>query len=269
MNQYEDYKLDNPIWYALNETHKQYAVEFNGCKFYKPEYSPFGGMGKGGDTALATDQYSKLTALFYMVGDPPIVGNSARIKKQLTANQMILYKPFPFEITETIIRLETQEQKKELYELVNLVQPGFIRGKTRAMGTYFGIYADKQLVAVSGERVEMSSYTEVSAVVTHPDFRKRGFAKQLLKQTTDKIFSDKKIPEEELPKNWNHYPSPDALKSIGKSWIELGNFCTLQIPSAVNPIESNYLINVKHPLMEKIKIKEVTPFRIDHRLSKY
>ena len=78
-----------------------------------------------------------------------------------------------------------------------------------------------------------------------------------------------KIPEEELPKNWNHYPSPDALKSIGKSWIELGNFCTLQIPSAVNPMESNYLINVKHPLMEKIKIKEVTPFRIDHRLSKY
>ena len=77
------------------------------------------------------------------------------------------------------------------------------------------------------------------------------------------------IPEEELPKNWNHYPSPDALKSIGKSWIELGNFCTLQIPSAVNSMESNYLINVNHPLMEKIKIKEVTPFRIDNRLSKY
>ena len=78
-----------------------------------------------------------------------------------------------------------------------------------------------------------------------------------------------KIPEEDLPKNWNHYPSPDALKSICKSWIELGNFCTLQIPSAVNSMESNYLINVKHPLMEKIKIKEVTPFRIDNRLSKY
>ena len=77
------------------------------------------------------------------------------------------------------------------------------------------------------------------------------------------------IPEEELPKNWNHYPSPDALKSIGKSWIELGNFCTLQIPSAVNSMESNYLINMKHTLMEKIKIKEVTPFRIDNRLSKY
>lgn len=33
-----------------------------------------------------------------------------------------------------------------------------------------------------------------------------------------------KIPKEELPKNWKHYHSPDALKSIGKSWIELGIF---------------------------------------------
>ena len=194
MNQEEDYKLDNPIWYALNETHKQYAVEFNGCKFYKPEYSPFGGVGKREDTALATDKYSKHTSLFYMVGDPPIAGSNARIKKQLIANQMILYKHFAFEITETIVRLETEKQKKELYDLVNLVQPGFIRKKTAAMGTNFGIYSDKQLVAVSGERIEMNSYLEVSAVVTHPDFRKRGYAKQLLKKTTDKIFSDKKTP---------------------------------------------------------------------------
>jgi predicted GNAT family acetyltransferase len=62
------------------------------------------------------------------------------------------------------------------------------------MGTYFGIYSNKRLVAASGERVEMNSYSEVSAVVTHPNYRKRGYAKQLLKQTTDKIFSDNKIP---------------------------------------------------------------------------
>lgn len=226
MKQDEDYKLDNPIWHALNETHKQYAVEFNGCKFYKPEYSPFGGMGEGGDTALATDQYSKLTPLFYMVGDPPIAGSSARIKKQLTANQMILYKPFAFEISEKIVELESQEQKKELYELVNLVQPGFIRERTAAMGTYFGIYADKQLVAVSGERVEMNSYSEVSAVVTHPEFRKRGFAKQLLKQTTDKIFSDKKIPI--LHVDENNTSAIELYEQLGFATRRKMSFCLLE-----------------------------------------
>jgi hypothetical protein len=109
MLQNEDYKLDNPIWHALNETHKQYAVEFNGCKFYKPEFTPFGSMGEGGDISLALDQYSKLTSLFYMVGNPPKAGSNARIKKQLTANQMILYKPFVFEVTETIVRLKTKK----------------------------------------------------------------------------------------------------------------------------------------------------------------
>ena len=226
MNLDEDYKLDNPIWYALNETHKQYVVEFNGCKFYKPEYSPFGGTGKGGDTALATDQYSKLTALFYMVGDPPIAGSNARIKKQLTANQMILYKPFAFEITERIIELETQGQKKELYELVNLVQPGFIREKTVAMGKHFGIYSDKQLVAVSGKRVEMNSYSEVSAVVTHPEFRKRGFAKQLLKRTTDKIFSDKKTPILHVDENNAH--AIQLYEQLGFVTRRKMGFCMLE-----------------------------------------
>ena len=31
-------------------------------------------------------------------------------------------------------------------------------------------------------------------MVTLPDFRKKGYAKQLLKKTTDKIFSENKIP---------------------------------------------------------------------------
>jgi predicted GNAT family acetyltransferase len=74
------------------------------------------------------------------------------------------------------------------------VQPGFIREKTVQIGSYFGIYSGKKLIAASGERIKMNSFTEVSAVVTLPDFRKRGYAQQLLKKTTDKIFSENKIP---------------------------------------------------------------------------
>ena len=33
-----------------------------------------------------------------------------------------------------------------------------------------------------------------------------------------------KIPEEELPKNWNHYPSPDALKTLVKAGLSWGIF---------------------------------------------
>jgi predicted GNAT family acetyltransferase len=92
----------------------------------------------------------------------------------------------------------------ELYDLVNFVQPGFIREKTVYMGTYFGIYAGDKLVAASGERIQMNSFTEVSAVVTHPEFRKKGYAKQLVKKTTDKIFADNKTPVLHVDENNLH-----------------------------------------------------------------
>lgn len=192
MNQDEDYKLDNPVWYALKEIHKQYAIEFNVCKFYYPELSTFGTIGPNGVTEIASDQYGQLTSLFYMVGGSPKTGLQTQIKKQLTANQMIIYTPFDLELTESIIILDSKEQKKELYDLVNFVQPGFIREKTVQMGTYFGIYKDNRLIAASGERIKLNAFTEVSAVVTHPNYIRKGYAKQLIKQTTDKIFTEKK-----------------------------------------------------------------------------
>lgn len=75
---------------------------------------------------------------------------------------------------------------------MNFVQPGFIREKTVQMGTYFGIYKDNRLIAASGERIKLNAFTEVSAVVTHPNYIRKGYAKQLIKQTTDKIFTEKK-----------------------------------------------------------------------------
>jgi len=194
MNQDEDYKLDNPIWYALKEIHKQYAIEFNGCKFYYPELSTFGAIGPNGVSEKASDQYGQLTSLFYMVGGSPKTGLQTQIKKQITANQMILFTPFDIELTESITILDSDEQKKELYDLVDFVQPGFIREKTVEMGTYFGIYKDNRLIAASGERMKLNAFTEVSSVVTHPNYNRKGYAKQLIKQTTDKIFAEKKIP---------------------------------------------------------------------------
>ncbi|MDG1252000.1 MAG: hypothetical protein P8N55_07850 [Flavobacteriaceae bacterium] len=40
---------------------------------------------------------------------------------------MILFTPFDKELTESITILDSDEQKKELYDLVNFVEPGFIR----------------------------------------------------------------------------------------------------------------------------------------------
>ncbi len=49
-------------------------------------------------------------------------------------------------------------------------------------------------MAVAGERMKMNSYTEVSAVVTHPEHTGKGYAKQLIAFTTNRIFRENKTP---------------------------------------------------------------------------
>ena len=76
-------------------------------------------------------QYSKLTSSFYMVDEPPEISKNTKVIIQLNGHQMTTYKPLEVEIKESIVELKFEFQKKELFDLVNLVQPGFVRKKER------------------------------------------------------------------------------------------------------------------------------------------
>lgn len=86
------------------------------------------------------------------------------------------------------------QHSEDLFNLVNTVQPGYFKNKTSQLGSYYGIYKNGELVAVTGERMKMNSYTEVSAVVTHGEHTGKGYAKHLISYSVNKIFSENKIP---------------------------------------------------------------------------
>jgi predicted GNAT family acetyltransferase len=96
-------------------------------------------------------------------------------------------------ITETITLLD-EANADEMYALINLVQPGYYKRDTRLMGDYFGIRIEGRLVAITGERMRMDGFTEISAVVTHPDFSGRGFARQLVAHVSNKNLTRGIIP---------------------------------------------------------------------------
>jgi len=187
-------KLDNPVYYALIEMHKHLAIDYNEIKFYQPNYCSFGGFIKLDNSETAIEKYSELTGNFYVVGDKPNFNNKVKLKNELVCNQMILDKAYPIKTTEQIIELQTTTQKADLLNLVNLVQPGYFKNKTSEMGSYYGIYKNDRLVAVTGERMKMNEFTEVSAVVTDPLYTRKGFAKLLVSFTCNKIFDEGKIP---------------------------------------------------------------------------
>jgi len=106
---------------------------------------------------------------------------------------MIINNTIEIEIKEPIIQL-TNQHEDVLYQLVDLVQPGYFKRKTNLLGDYFGIFKNDELIAVTGERLKMNDFTEVSAVVTHPNHTGKGYAKQLIAHTINNIFTQNKIP---------------------------------------------------------------------------
>jgi predicted GNAT family acetyltransferase len=62
------------------------------------------------------------------------------------------------------------------------------------LGNYYGVREGSRLAAIAGERLHLTGYTEVSGVCTHPDFRGRGYAGQLVALLVKRITARGKTP---------------------------------------------------------------------------
>ena len=141
----ETHKLDNPTWYSLSETHTNFAVDFDGIKFYNPDYCPFGGFLNLDNTAIGIGKYASLTNNFFVVGNEPNYNEKVVLNNELICNQMVLDAEIDVEINEQIVELQTEIHKVDLFNLVNLVQPDYFKNRTADLGNYFGIYKDEKL----------------------------------------------------------------------------------------------------------------------------
>jgi ribosomal protein S18 acetylase RimI-like enzyme len=184
-------KLDNPVWHSLSESHKEYAIAYNDILFYDPEYCPFGAALNTKKSSNAIAHYFKLASNFFIVGEKPEIPAHLKIENELVCLQMIIWEPINIPISDTIIKLE-ESQREDLLGLVKIVYPEYFKSKTATLGNYYGIYKDNQLVAVTGERMQMNDFIEVSAVITHPNYLGKGYAKQLVAHTADAILNQNK-----------------------------------------------------------------------------
>lgn len=187
----DDRKLDNPVWHSLSESHQNFAVDYNYIKFYHPDYCPFGGFEKAKGISPHIEEYARMVDNFFIVGEKPELSNQLELKKELVCLQMVINDRINVEIKENIIAL-TNEHIDALFQLVNLVQPGYFKRKTVLLGNYFGIFKNSELIAVTGERMKMNAFIEVSAIVTHPNHTGLGYAKQLIAHTVNNIFNQNK-----------------------------------------------------------------------------
>lgn len=77
----------------------------------------------------------------------------------------------------------------DMLDLVSLTQPGPFGSRTVEFGRYLGYRVEGKLVAMAGERLRCSGFTEVSAVCTAPEYRGRGLAGALTLAVVEHIRS--------------------------------------------------------------------------------
>jgi RES domain-containing protein len=77
------------------------------------------------------------------------------------------------------------------------------------------------------------------------------------------------ISADQLPNNWRDFPAPASLQEIGSKWLRESRSLLLIVPSAINPIEQNVMLNPAHPGAIAVKETKSQPFQFDPRMWKY
>lgn len=75
-----------------------------------------------------------------------------------------------------------------------------------------------------------------------------------------------RIKPADLPKEWTRYPAPPGLAVIGDRFVRRHKAAVLVVPSALAPVENNWLLNPNHLDFAKIRVFPAADFEYDSRL---
>ncbi len=72
----------------------------------------------------------------------------------------------------------------------------------------------------------------------------------------------------DLPTAWNGFPAPETVIDLGDKWLKERKGLVLKVPSALIPVESNYILNPLHKEFKKVKKIGRENFNIDKRIAR-
>jgi ribosomal protein S18 acetylase RimI-like enzyme len=189
------HKLDNPAWYSLAEKHQPFAIGSIRLKRYQKNIVSFFAYDQAEENALSElNGITDAGETFFIIGSLSALPSKYHIESRLSCVQMICFKLTNLAPPTEVIELLEPNDEQQMLALINMVQPGYFLPGTRFLGDYYGIRQNGQLVAVTGERMRMHGLTEISAVVTHPDFTGRQYAQQLVAHVSNKNIDADIIP---------------------------------------------------------------------------
>lgn len=190
-----EHPLDNPTWHALTGPLAHVAIGAGSARCFRPEMSVFAGIAD--ESAEAWDQLAMASA-----GTEVILNRRAELSMPAewtfigggAGYQMLLEGEPQYGAIDVPIRPLGDTDVEAMTTLVSLTEPGPWGPRTIALGGYVGIEVDGTLLAMAGQRLDLDGYTEISAVCTHPDARRRGYAAAVTAAVAQGIRAAGKVP---------------------------------------------------------------------------
>jgi ribosomal protein S18 acetylase RimI-like enzyme len=171
--------LDNAAWEALHGPHADVADVVGRARRYRRGISVFSGTADASPESWA-DLASLVgpgRALLLTRGEIGPVPAGWEVIGIADGHQMTT--DGPGDAPEVALQPLGPDHAPEMKALVELTKPGPFELGTVRLGSYVGVFEDGRLVAMAGERFRLPGYTEISAVCTHPDIRRRGLGAAL------------------------------------------------------------------------------------------
>jgi predicted GNAT family acetyltransferase len=181
--------LDNPIWRALTTSQAHFAETLGMARRFPPDVTPLGAF-----SAPSPSAYESLARL--LAKGETIVVLLLESEECPSGWEMVEAAPLLQMIHEDrslraapceMVKL-TEADVPEMLALTALTKPGPFSQRTRELGLYLGIRREGRLVAMTGERLRVPGYAEVSAVCTHPDHSGQGHAGALITAIVERMY---------------------------------------------------------------------------------
>ncbi len=188
--------LRNPVYNSLlyNDSHLGSGSEK--VKYFHGDVSPFAGFKAGYEKGFS-DLYDLLPAGRAILYATPVSISPPEEWRLAAAVEGL---QFLFEGSTLAAQasfrptLLEQEHVEQMMQLAALTKPGPFAPRTIEFGHYYGVFDNEQLIAMTGQRLHVKHFTEVSAVCTHPNHLGKGYASALVQHQVNLILSDHQIP---------------------------------------------------------------------------
>jgi predicted GNAT family acetyltransferase len=187
--------LDNMVWNALGGPQAHVAVSNGKARRFDPDVAIFAAVDQ---PLVSLDGLAEIIPVGGAVGlvttEPVTVPGDLEQLATGEVVQMTAEHFAPLTTTGVAYRDLTEADVPAMIDLVTLTRPGPFARRTREMGHYIGVFDNGRLIAMTGERLHLDGFGEVSAVCTHPEYQGRGLGKALVSVIGNEIVARGEIP---------------------------------------------------------------------------